>query len=57
MTDEQKRLEQRIEHLEASMMELVNLHSQQSHWMTLMARQVRDMAHQMDMNIEPPRMN
>lgn len=57
MTDDQKKLEQRIEHLEASMMELVNLHSQQSHWMTLMARQVRDMAHQMDMNIEPPRMN
>lgn len=57
MTDEMLLLKKRIDHLEASLLELVDLQSQQSHWMSLMARQVRQMASEMDMDIEPPRMN
>ena len=57
MTDEMLLLKKRIDHLEASILELVDLQSQQSHWMSLMARQVRQMASEMDMDIEPPRMN
>ena len=57
MNDQIKILERRVAELEASVLQLIDLQNQSSHWMTLMARQVRQMAHEMDMDVEPPRMN
>lgn len=57
MNEQIKILERRIAELEASVLQLIDLQNQSSHWMTLMARQVRQMAHEMDTDIEPPRMN
>lgn len=57
MNDEILLLKNRVAELEASVLQLIDLQNQSSHWMTLMARQVRQMAHEMDMDVEPPRMN
>ena len=57
MNDEILLLKNRVAELEASVQQLIDLQNQSSHWMTLMARQVRQMAHEMDMDVEPPRMN
>jgi hypothetical protein len=50
-------LEDGVSMLQDCMMKLVESHSQQSHWMSMMARQVRQIAHEIDTDIEPPRMN
>jgi hypothetical protein len=50
-------LEDGVSTLQDCILKLVESHSQQSHWMTLMARQVRQIAHEIDTDIEPPRMN
>ena len=57
MNDKIKTIEQRLAALEDSVLQLIELHSQQSHWMSMMARQVRQIAHEIDTDIEPPRMN
>ena len=64
MNDKIKEIERRLTVLEDGvsmlqdcMMKLVESHSQQSHWMSMMARQVRQIAHEIDTDIEPPRMN
>lgn len=53
----QQEMQEKIKFLEERTELLAEALANHAHFMHLMARQVRLMAHEMDVNIEPPRMN
>lgn len=50
-------MERNLEVLEGNLVKLAEVMSNQSHFMHLMARQIRIMSNEMDIEINPPRYN
>jgi uncharacterized coiled-coil protein SlyX len=50
-------MERNLEVLEGNLVKLADVMSNQSHFMHLMARQIRIMSNEMDIEINPPRYN
>jgi len=50
-------MERNLEVLEGNLVKLADVMSNQSHFMHLMARQIKIMSNEMDIEINPPRYN